>query len=798
MKTFRKVLIIFFSILVAGVLSGALYLRHISRKGLPDYSKNIISGVHEPVEIIRDKYAVPHIYAGNEDDLYFATGYAMAQDRLWQMDLLRRLTTGRLSEIFGKRMINADQLFRSLNFEVKSRLVISKCSPEALQSLKEFARGVNHYIKEKYDNLPPEFSILGYKPEPWETVHSANLIGYISWDLSTAWTTESALYKINRVVDSVHVKELIPDMNMQQQFIYPDFSGAETGEYISALDNIDEVIRELGLFVFQGSNNSVISRQKSVTGKPVLANDMHLALNIPGIWYQLHQSVPGKLNVSGVALPGQPFIICGHNDMIAWGMTNVMLDDIDFYIETLNEDSTRYMLDGQWRDIKLKKEIIYTKEGDTVERINRFTHRGPIVSGFRNIRDKVISMHWTGTEYSNEVESVYKFNRAGNWNEFRDAARGFTSVSQNIVYADTAGNIGMQTAAGIPVRKGNGIFFMPGDTSEYDWTGMVPFEELPFIYNPSTGYAASANNRTVDEKYPYHISSWFDLPNRYSRIVGSLNSDKLMDIKDFESMQANQNSLLAENFMPVFIRVLQPSHSEMKDIQKSAFEILKKWDFEMGPSSIASAVFEQTFQELSRAIFLDELGPDLYIALIEQDLLPTYLIDKLRKYNTSVWCDDITTTATETFDDNIRSAFFSAIDTLLFRAGDDVNSWEWGKLHTLYLKHPLGTVNVLNKAFGLNRGPFPVGGSFHTVSPYSFPWSRTFKAEAGSSHRHIYSVAAWDSSLTVIPTGNSGIPSSSNYCDQTELYLSYKYHPDPFTRKEVEKYEVSRMTIKPE
>lgn len=799
MKTLKRILLGLLIFLILFLLAGSLFVRNISRRALPDYNKDIkLNGISGEVKVYRDKYAVPHIYADNEKDLYRAVGYLMAQDRLWQMDLLRRITAGRLSEIFGKDYVNADQLFRSLHFSEKSRMVIKKCDPLIIDCLEAFADGVNQYIKDHQGKLPPEFTILGYKPEPWDPVHTANMIGFMAWDLSMAWEIETVIYKISQVVDDGHVKELIPDMELQQFYVHPAMKQAAY-ELVTNMDDAAEIIRELGLQVFKGSNNWVVSGNKSSTGKPLFANDMHLGLNVPGIWCQMHQIIPGKLNVTGVVLPGQPFIICGHNDKIAWGMTNVMLDDMDFYLETLNpEDTGLYHLNGNWVPLKLEEEMILTKEGDTVKRINRYTHRGPVISGFKKIKDKVISMKWIGMEFSNEIEAVYKFNRAGNWTEFRDAAKGFIAISQNIAYADTAGNIGMQTVAGIPIRQGSKVLFAPGDTSQFDWTGIVPFEELPSSFNPESGIVASANNRTIGDDYPYYISCWFDLPNRYQRITEVLSSKNMLGIEDFKTLQSDQNSKFAEGIIPVFLKALEPCIGEMNDIQKASLEYLKEWKFDMPVTSVASAVFECTCLELTRVIFMDELGGELYKSLIEQDLLPVYFIDGLRKKEGSVWCDNVATPdIKETLADNIESAFFAANDSLSVRLGNNVREWEWGKLHKLTLVHPLGRVRILDRIFNLNRGPYPVGGSFHTVSPYSFPWLNAFNSDEGSSHRHIYTVGDWNSSLTVIPTGNSGIPASKNYCDQTEMYLNYLYHPDPFSRDEVEKYAASRMSFRP-
>ncbi len=800
MKTLRTILFSLLILIILASVAGGVFIRFTARKALPDYNRDIaLSALTAEVTVSRDSFAVPHVLGTNEYDVYRATGYLMAQDRLWQMDLLRRLTTGRLSEIFGKDLVTADQLFRSLRFTEKSHMVIDSCNAELVKCLQAFADGINQYISENESKLPPEFTILGYKPEPWEPVHSANLIGYMSWGLTMAWQTEVALYKATEATDEAHGRELIPDMKIQNLFVHPLGLLPPQAEIISGLDYIDQVIKDLGLQVFQASNNWAVSGKKSKTGKPIMANDMHLELNAPGIWYQIHQEVPGKLNVTGVALPGQPFVICGHNDKIAWGMTNVMLDDMDFYVETLSdEDTTLYKLDGKWLPLSIKKEIIYTKEGDTVIRYNRFTHRGPVISSFKGIKDKVISMRWTGNSFSNELESVYRFDRAGNWDEFRLAASTFIAISQNIVYADTEGNIGMQTAAGVPVRSGNPVLFFAGDTSLNDWTGIVPFSELPFSYNPESGFVASANNRTIGDDYPHYISCWFDLPGRYQAIAEEITKRDKLGVEDFIAIHSDQNSRYAKKITAVFIESLKPRESELGEKAVNALNLLREWDYSMPVNSIASTIFEQTYLELTRVIFEDELGSEVYKKFIDQDLMPTYLIDALSVKKESLWCDNVKTTdKKESFSDNIFEAFTSAITVLENRLGEDMSLWEWGKVHTLTLNHPLGKVSVLDRAFSLNRGPYAVGGSYHTVSPFSYPFETPFLANHGSSHRHIYTPGEWDNSLTIIPTGQSGIPASDYYCDQTALYLKYLYHPDPFSRESVEKAAKFKMRFLP-
>ncbi|MCK4881077.1 MAG: penicillin acylase family protein, partial [Bacteroidales bacterium] len=549
MKILKRILTIILVVIVLAVAGGMIFLNSVKTRAVPDYNSGVdLENLSAPVTVFRDSLGIPHIYADNEEDLYRTVGYVMAQDRLWQMDLMRRITTGRLSEVLDPGLVEADQLFRALDFPKKSRQVISQTNPDILLCLEAFTDGINQFISQNQKKLSFEFTMLGYKPDPWEIVHTFNLIGYMAWDLSSGWNTDMSLYKIQQVVSDTLFRELLPDMKFQGIPVFPDYmSSNNTLELQSAMTDAIGIIDELGLQVFEASNNWAVSGKKSETGMPIMVNDMHLGLMAPGIWYQMHQVIEGELNVTGVALPGGPFIIAGHNEDIGWGMTNVTVDDLDFYLETINPaDSNQYLLDGEWVDMRVVEEKIVVKGSEEPAiRINRFTHRGPVVSEFKGVKDRVISARWQGNEYSNELRGTYLLNRAGNWEDFREAVKTFNSVSQNIVYADRFGNIGLQTSAGIPIRHSGGIMVYPGDTTLYDWQGQVPFEELPYSYNPECGYVSSANNKTVDDNYPYYIGSWFSLPWRIGRIREMLEEKEVMGTEDFKRMLRDQNSHFA-------------------------------------------------------------------------------------------------------------------------------------------------------------------------------------------------------------------------------------------------------------
>ncbi len=799
MKNINKIIIGVVIFLVLIVIGAYFFVNNIANRGITDYSGTVyLKNMKNDVVIRRDNYAVPHIVAKNEDDLYRATGYILAQDRLWQMDLLRRATTGRLSEIFGKDLAKADHLMRALQIPAKSKLVLANTDKNVIDALKAFADGVNQFIDNHIDRLPPEFSILGYEPEPWQIEHSVNLIGYMAWDLTMSWGSEITLHKILQKVDTAKFKQLIPDMKYHQThtFAENDTTAGEL-EIKKELALANKKIEELGLDIFMGSNNWVVSGKKSTTGAPILSNDMHLGLFAPGIWYQIHQHVEEGLDVTGLLLPGAPFIIDGHNKDIAWGMTNIMIDDMDFYEETINPDNeNQYQLDGKWVDMKVKKEIILTSEGDSIEKTIKFTHRGPVISELRDISDKVISMRWTGNDYSNELSSVYQLNKAKNWRDFRNALKTFTSLGQNIVYADVAGNIGLVAASHIPIREGNPWLIYPGNISKYDWKGFVEYEKQPYSLNPDCGYLASANCKTAYPEYPYYISKWFDLPYRMDRIKEMLEAKEKLSVEDFKQMLGDHKSKLVEKMYGKIVKELEGIKG-LDSKQQEALDIFKKWDGVYTKKSVGASIFEYFYICFANNIIHDELGDRLYNDFIKSKILVRNLVEQFMANEKSEWFDRVDTKdVKEDFKFAVQKSFKDALDSLTVKYGKIPQNWKWGAIHTFTLRHPLGSVGVLDFAFNLNRGPYNVGGSFHTVSPYAYNFDKLFDVRTGSSHRHIFSLADWNKSLTVIPTGNSGIPASPYYCDQTKLYLDNKFHTDYFDIMKIAASSKYKMTIK--
>jgi len=819
MKIPEKILFSGLLIILAALTTGFISSHGKAARVSPQYEGEIVTkGLFKDVTVYRDERGMPHIYASSEHDLYMAVGYVSAQERLWQMDLIRRSTNGRLSEIFGKSFLPADILCRCLRITEKSKEILKNEDPEIIACMQAYADGVNAFISSAGKRLPLEFNLLSYSPELWRLEDIASIIGLMGWSLgSRNLTAELFNYQLVRQLGTEKASALIPDWRVPTDIIYPDFTIddtliARTRSFISLWDRV----KDFGVTAFSGSNNWAVSGTRTETGKPLLSNDMHLTFTSPGIWLQMHQVIPGKLNVTGVLIPGEPFIVMGHNERIAWGMTNLMVDDVDLYTEKLNpENASQYLYNGEWKEMLHKTEIIRIKgeKPDTV--VIRFTHRGPVISGLldlsnlspkikwsgydylsglRSLADISLSMKWAGYDNtSDEIRSIYLLDRAAGWNDFRFALRTFGSISQNFVYADTEGNIGLNAGGGIPIRKGNGIQIRNGDTDEYDWKGYVPFDQLPFSFNPQNGQVSSANNKTVSDEYPYFISQDFVAPYRINRIREMLAEKEIFTIEDFKRMINDQHSDFAELLTPHIIK-LNERQDELTSAESRALTAFSGWDYEMNPEMTAPTILELFRISFKKNLLADELG-DLFDGLYY--MTSEYYIYKLLVNGPDEWVDNIKTPENETLDDIVLKSFKDCVKTLVKQYGKNPDRWQWGKVHTITFMHPIGSVKILGFFYKLNSEKFRIGGSDHTVSPY-FSLKPGFEAGFGASVRQIFNLAEWDNSCSVIPGGESGIPRSEFYLSQVKTYLSGQFYKDHFSDEAVKNYTKHVLVLKPE
>lgn len=794
MKILKITLVTIAVLLAVVLLAGVIAVPALRKSGLPELNgEKSLSALTAEVKVIRDERGVSHIYASNEHDLYFMTGYITAQERLWQMDMVRHATQGRLSELFKRDMFETDIFLRALGMQEKSRMVLEKEDPEILATLQAYADGVNAWITGCGKKLPPEFRVLGYEPEPWTMVDITNIIGFIGWDLASSnLSNEISNYKLGMKLGAEKAAELIADWNLVDEVVFPDFRLDDklTDKALKAVSSMEK-LEELGIVTLSGSNNWAVSGSRSETGKPILSNDMHLGFNVPGFWLQVHQVIPGKLNVTGVLFPGEPFIIAGHNDRIAWGMTNLGVDDIDLFVETVDSTGNNYLYNGEWLPFRDVEHTLKMTDDSSQTRVLRYTHHGPVISGMQNIDDVVLSMCWSGYDYSDEIKAVYLLNRAGNWDEFRTALSHFKSISQNFAYADVDGNIGLNTGGGVPVRKGTGLLPRRGDTDEYEWKGYVPFELLPSSFNPEEGFISSANQRTVDSSYPFFISGEFSMPYRIMRIREMAGEKQVLGIEDFKRMITDNHSAYAKMLTPVILKGAE-ALSDPGETERKAIEELRGWNYAMDASLVAPTLFEFIRMEMAYQLLGDELD-ELYGAALGRQ--HDFYLYRLMKEGPDGWVDNVNTPEEESLETIIARSISAALDTLTARYGGYGEQWQWGRIHTITLEHPMGGVKILDRVLKLNSDTYGVGGSYHTVEPYAF--RDNFKAHHGASERHIFNTADWDESLTVIPTGTSGIPGSPFYLSQTETYINNGFYSEPFSDAAVEAAKKYEMIFRP-
>ncbi|MGD9012531.1 MAG: penicillin acylase family protein [Desulfobacterales bacterium] len=773
---------------------GAVYVwfQYSVRQSLPQISGQVpVSGIKEDVEIIRDNYGVPHIYAQNEPDLYFALGYAMAQDRFWQMEFQRRLGHGRLAEIFGEKLLETDRYFRLMT----AAGVNQPFSDEFAFVTNSFANGVNAYLETHSDRLPIEFKILRYTPEPWSSDDFLAISKVINWGLSLGWRVDITAGKILDKVGEAKFKEAFPSWPADSPLIVPEgiqVSATLTDAILKLLSRIE---KQVNLPAPAASNNWVVSGSKSASGKPILANDPHLMLTNPSVWWEAHMVCP-TIDVSGFAIAGAPGIPLGHNRRVAWGVTNVMVDDVDFFIEKINPDNPhQYLYKGRWEDMRVIKETIRIKDKDPVHIDIKLTRHGPILKEDKaGSEPTAIAVKWAFADGLQSAKAFYLLAKATDTNNVVEALKYWELPSQNFVFADTGGNIGYWCCATIPIRsRGDGLLPVPGWSGDYEWQGYVPFENRPQLINPAQGYIATANNKVAAENYPHFISHYWEPSDRIRRIHQLLNTPGKLSVEDVKQMQQDIFSELASELTPEIVRVLA-KESEDPDLQK-ARQILAEWNFKMEQDSVAACLFEMTFMHMLQNIFKDELGPELFQQYLKTSVFPPRAMRALIRNGSSAWFDDVNTADTETKQDIIARSVKQTIGQLKDEFGDNPSRWRWGDKHTLTFEHPLGKIKPLDRLF--NIGPFSVGGSRQTVNMKLYSYEKPYNAILGASYRMIVDFSNMSVAHHVLPTGQSGQLGSPHYKDQIDLYLNGQYRTAWLERSDIEKHARGTLFLRP-
>lgn len=813
-----KITLIF--LLVLGLLLMG-FATYTVRQSFPQESGTIqLPELKAEVTVQRDKWGVPHIYAANSHDLFMAQGYIHAQDRFWQMDFWRHIGSGRLSEMFGSSQVDTDKYLRIMGWARVAQQEIQEISAEMKAYLEAYADGVNAYLVEHQGSaLSLEYAVLkflnpGYKPEPWQILHSLTWGKVMAYDLGRNFESEIERAILLKTLNLNQIEELFPPYPKDLPVILPEFQQAEEEKIqnysdsslftqspnvfaeaiIPALESItkpmialEQLIGPTGIGI--GSNNWVISGQRTATGKPILANDPHLGVQIPSIWYEvgLHctpKSAECPYNVSGFSFAGMIGVIIGHSDRIAWGVTNVQSDVMDLYIEKINpKNPNQYEVNGKWVDMQLVQETIQVAGSQPIVQTVRYTRHGPILSDvspnlkqFKSSQllelpqNYAVALRWTALAPSKLGYAIPQINRAQNWQEFRTAASNYDVPAQNLVYADIDGNIGYQMPGKFPIRaQGDGRYPVPGWTDEYEWQGYIDFEKLPKSFNPPQGYIATANNLVMRE-YPYLITADWVYGYRAKRIVEMISQQtEAISLKDVQRIQGDDRNLNAQTLVPL-LQSITVNTPRLQAAQK----LLQGWNLQLAMTSPAAALFEVFWKHLLADTFHDQL-PEIYFP--DGGDRWYAVVANLVKQPNSSWWDNRNTPKVENRDQILRQSFIEAVDELERIQSKDPNNWNWGKLHTITFRNAtLGKSGVAPIEALFNRGAFATSGNGETVNANRWRANKSFEVTDIPSLRMIVDLGNLDNSVAIHTPGQSGHAFHNHYNDMVEPWRKIEYH----------------------
>jgi penicillin amidase len=787
------------------VITGGAVIWWFAYRPLPQLSGSIgVPGLQKAVIVERDRWGVPHIRANSVEDLAEAQGFVIAQDRLWQMDLLRRVARGQLSEILGPATLDIDKEFRTFGFGRAAERDISQMDAASRAVMEAYARGVNRFIEQHRNQLPLEFSLLKYTPQPWQTSDSLVIAGYMYQTLTDTWEEELDRAKVTERVGWERARELFSPDAAMDHFVVGDPNVANDGSQRSRVDPDEEddeddtepdtVMKAGGLgssgattpeefpdltsalalsirgFLEDtrgeirhslGSNNWVVSGDHTATGKPLLANDTHLELSIPPIWYEIHLTAPGW-NVKGFTLPGAPLVVIGHNDKIAWGFTNNGADVEDLYIEKFNPAAPdEYRVKNAWTKAQVFDEVIHVK-GQADEHLHLVvTRHGPVV---RREGEKAYALRWTATEPGGLGNTYSWLGKAQNWEEFRSIMKHVWGPGQNTVYADVQGNIGYIMAARVPIRKkGHGEVPVPGDVDDYEWTGYIPFDQLPQALNPDSGLIVTANARVAGPNYKPYLTDHWEEPYRTARIYDLLHDKHDLRPTDMLKVQADTYSyphvFLADQLLAA-AKISQPKDERTKKLVNG----LKDWNG-IADADSAEVSFLAATRRAALALILEPyLGEQTNL----YQWRSTAFLQKILTDRPDKWLPK----PYKNYDDLLMAAADRAVAKLTEESKSSrIEDWPWRRFNSLDMLHPIGREGLLKKL--LSIADKPQSGTGYSV--------RAATKHHGPAMRFVANLGNWDESILLIPAGQSGQPGSSHYSDQFSYWYEGKPIFQPFS-----------------
>jgi len=767
-------------------------LTSISRTRLPRTNGSLqLPGLHEPVEILRDEWAVPHIFGQNSEDVLFAQGFVHAQERLWQMDINRRVTAGRLSEVLGEVALPVDRVMRTLGLRQVAEQETLLLKDPYLAELEAYCAGVNACIHSSSKRLPLEFSLLHYPPEPWQVADIMAWNKLMSFTLSANWESELLRGRLTSQLGAVQVAEL----EVFGSESWPVFLNVNPGSPLRDFRTFTGPGPGDGI----GSNNWVVAPARSASGSALLANDMHLALTIPGIWFENHLC-GGGLDITGVSLPGVPLVIAGHNQNIAWGYTNGFTDVQDLYEEHLRqaaEGGIEFEYKGDWLPAETRREEIHVKGGKSFVEEVTVTRHGPIINILLGEEDSEppLALRWTALEPETTVQALFHMARARDCHEFKQALRTWSGPLQNTVYADTQGNIAYSLPGRIPLRaQGDGSIPSPGWTGTHEWLGYIPFEELPHLFNPPQGYIVTANNRVIGPEYKYFLSRDYVYGDRAQRITELITAREKVDIPYIQRMHFDQLSPTA--------RTLARYVGQLKDVDPELIEmveLMRSWDGTLAADSPAAALHEVLIRQVLSLIVDGKIGkfaPNYRGKSPITGLWGSHSWERLVKQleeADSGWFD---LGSGENRDDILKQALHQAIGFLKNELDPSPRAWAWGKLHKLTFSHVLAKQPILART--LNRGPYSLGGDGTTIwATTSNDYDLTNASVIGPPFRFIADLGDLDHTLGLLVPGQSGHPGSPHYDDGIQDWFKAGYHIMLFNRQEIEQAAKEKLILKP-
>lgn len=791
-------------VLVALLVILGLVCYWLVRRAWPEVDGRLaVPGLTAPVEIVRVEPGVPHIYARNVHDLFFAQGYVHAQDRLWQMEFNRTVGAGRLSALFGEGALEIDKVMYVLGMRRAAERDWRILSPGTRAILTAYADGVNAYISTHRGRLPIEFTVLGVEPRPWTPIDSLTWGKLMSLNLSLNHPFEILRSHLIAKLGEPAARRLMSPYPASAPVIVPPGgqlpkAPAAPVEPRAGLAALPSLGRISGTGPAWGSNGWVVAGSRTASGRPLLANDTHLGLQMPSVWYQvgLHG---GGYDLAGFSFPGMPMVVIGHNRWIAWGITNLCADVQDLYIEKLDDPvhPRRYQYRNAWRDLTVRREQIEVKGKPKVAYEVWETHHGPIVNGvITELKGSPpMALRWPALGGTRLVDALAALNRAHDWSSFHRALADWETPSVNFVYADVSGHIGYQSTARVPVRVPGhqGMVPVPGWDGRFEWQGFIPYEEMPSVLDPPSGFIVTANNKVVGDDYPHFIAYDMADPYRAQRITALLSAGHRFTRESLRAIQAETYGLPAAALRPYLLAVPPAGERE-----KKALEEVRRWDLRYEPGSAGAAVYEAWYWHLLGDVLGDELGPDVLTEyrIVGLSQVPS-IVGLMARPNDPLF-DDRRTPAAERRDDIVRRSLTHAVDWLSQRYGNDPADWTYGRMHSITFVHaPLGQSGIAPLERLFNSATFPVPGTAFTVNAAVSDVTKPFGVNFGTSQRMIVDLADLEASTWVNSTGQNAQLWHRHREDQIPKWQAVESYPMRFGERAVRTHSEARLTLVP-